>query len=113
MRVSPGGSVIHLGSLDSLARLKVDSRHPVIAHEEKHNAAKSRHVSVCRKIVRIVDTPAQSVLVQDGTRSQPACTRRLRRKPGRGEDLHDLRRHGSGGDDAVGGGDSARGKNKV
>jgi len=42
-RVSPGGSVNHLGSLDSLAKVKIDSTHPLIAQEETNTAAISRY----------------------------------------------------------------------
>jgi hypothetical protein len=34
---------MNLGSLDSLAKVKVDSRHPLIAQEEIHNARIARH----------------------------------------------------------------------
>jgi len=44
-RVSPGGSVIDLGSVDSFAKVKLDSTHPVIAQEQIHNGTISRHLS--------------------------------------------------------------------
>jgi len=54
VRVSPDGSVTDLGSLDSVAKVKVDSTHPVIAQEEIHNATISMYFSVRRKILNIV-----------------------------------------------------------
>ena len=59
VRVSPGGIVIHFGSLDSLAKLKLDSTHPVIAQEETHNATISRYLPVHRKLLTLLLTPLQ------------------------------------------------------
>ena len=53
LRVSPGGSAMHDGSLDSLAKVKLDSAHPVIAHDETHNAAMNRRRNMGHSSVSI------------------------------------------------------------
>lgn len=45
-RVTPGGGVTNLGSLDSLAKVKFDSMHPVIAQQETRSATISANLSV-------------------------------------------------------------------
>jgi hypothetical protein len=44
LRGIPGGSVIDFGNLDSLARVNVDSAHPVIAREETNIATVSAYL---------------------------------------------------------------------
>jgi hypothetical protein len=66
-RVRPGGSVNHFGSLESVAKGKIDTTHPFIAQPERHIAAISRYLFECRQSVdcssqRIIPSPC--VLLQ-------------------------------------------------
>ena len=61
-RVRPGGSVNHFGSLESVAKGKIDTTHPFIAQHERHIATISRYFFVRRQSVdlsslRIIGSP--------------------------------------------------------
>ena len=62
LRVSPGGSVNHFGSRESLAKYQTESKHPPIAQHERHIATISRTFFArgqsldCRS-ERIIGTP--------------------------------------------------------